>query len=288
MTVLDVEELKKLLKNRIIIFTGILVVAATYVYSQNNRIEAEHINIKTDKLPKELEGLKIAHVSDVHIPRKGPGIKNLLKILNKENPDIIVLTGDILDRSGDLDNPYFSELCKGLADITDTYAVTGNHEVRKNSAGKWAEALDRYNVKVVENRIEIYRKGNSMVAVMGLKDNCGYSPEYFENIETVKDTPKILLAHRPELFDTYYSDSHDIKPDLVFSGHAHGGQFRIPFINKGIAAPNQGFFPEYTSGLYTSDNGVQMIVSRGLGNSIIPVRINNRPHLPIIYLRGAL
>lgn len=97
--------------------------------------------------------------------------------------------------------------------------------------------------------------------------------------------PKILLAHRPEGFSTYSSDSFSIKPDLVFSGHAHGGQFRIPISNKGIVAPNQGFFPKYTSGLYASNNGVQMIVSRGLGNSIIPIRINNRPHLPIIELK---
>jgi predicted MPP superfamily phosphohydrolase len=72
---------------------------------------------------------------------------------------------------------------------------------------------------------------------------------------------------------------------LVFSGHAHGGQFRIPFLKKGIIAPNQGLFPKYTSGLYSSNNGIQVMVSRGLGNSIIPIRINNRPHLPIIRLK---
>lgn len=95
----------------------------------------------------------------------------------------------------------------------------------------------------------------------------------------------ILLAHRPELFVSYSSTINSINPNIVFSGHAHGGQFRIPILNKGVIAPNQGLFPKYTSGVYTNNN-VKMIVSRGLGNSIIPIRINNRPHLPIIELLG--
>ena len=88
----------------------------------------------------------------------------------------------------------------------------------------------------------------------------------------------MLLSHRPELFDTYVSSG----VDLVLSGHAHGGQFR--FLQKGFVAPNQGLLPEYTSGLYTL-NGTQMIVSRGLGNSIIPMRVNNRPEVITVTLR---
>ncbi|SHH87064.1 hypothetical protein [Clostridium grantii] len=93
--------------------------------------------------------------------------------------------------------------------------------------------------------------------------------------------PVILLAHRPELFESYSSSDNSISPTIVFSGHAHGGQFRIPFMSKGIIAPNQGLFPEYTSGLYKLNN-TNMIVSRGLGNSIIHVRTNNSTDLPII------
>ncbi len=282
---MDVEDLKIPWNSKSIVLISIAAIIAIYVFLQNNRIEVQHLDVEINHLPEGLEGLKIAHLSDVHIPKNASSIEKLVNILRKEDPDIIVLTGDILDGSASIDNPDFNELCKSLAGITDTYAVTGNHEARKNSTGEWAEALDKNSVKVVENKIEIYRKGNSKLAIMGLKDNCGYSYQYFDNIETVKAIPRILLAHRPELFHTYCSGSNKIRPDLVFSGHVHGGQFRIPFLNKGVLSPNPGFFPEYTSGLYASGNGVQMIVSRGLGNSIIPVRINNRPHLPIIHLK---
>ena len=88
----------------------------------------------------------------------------------------------------------------------------------------------------------------------------------------------ILLSHRPELFDLYC----EAGTDLVLSGHAHGGQVRIPFVG-GLVAPNQGLFPEYTEGLYEKD-GIKMIVSRGLGNSIIPLRVNDPPELVLITL----
>lgn len=88
-----------------------------------------------------------------------------------------------------------------------------------------------------------------------------------------EDTYTILLSHRPELFDTYAAS----QVDLVFSGHAHGGQIRLPLIGA-VFAPNQGFFPKYNAGIYRKDR-TQMIVSRGLGNSIFPIRLNNRPEL---------
>lgn len=138
---------------------------------------------------------------------------------------------------------------------------------------------------VVENSIEIYEKEGSVIAVMGLKDGYSYTQEHFDDLEMARGILRILLAHRPELFFSYHSDTNEIKPDLVLCGHAHGGQFRIPFVDRGLVAPNQGLFPRYTSGLYASGNGVRMVVSRGLGNSIIPVRLNNRPHLPVINLQ---
>jgi predicted MPP superfamily phosphohydrolase len=91
----------------------------------------------------------------------------------------------------------------------------------------------------------------------------------------------ILLSHRPELFDTYAN--HDL--DLILSGHAHGGQFRIPFIG-GVVAPNQGFFPKFDAGIYT-DGDTNMLVSRGVGNSIFPFRVNNRPEIILIELKSS-
>lgn len=98
------------------------------------------------------------------------------------------------------------------------------------------------------------------------------------NSMNVTDSYCVLLSHRPEAFESYATQ--DI--DLVLSGHAHGGQFRLPFIG-GIVAPNQGFFPKYDSGMF-SNNNTTMIVSRGLGNSIISIRFNNRPELVMVEL----
>ncbi|MGI6703518.1 MAG: metallophosphoesterase [Clostridia bacterium] len=267
------------------ILTGLLLAVIAYIYLQNNWIQVEHVDIVMDNMPRELKGLRIAHVSDVHIPGNSPGIERILNILHREQPDIIALTGDILDRNGRLDNPDFIRFCKGMVGIAPTYAVTGNHEAPKNRQGEWEKVLRSCGVIPVEGSIEIFKKGSSRLAVMGLKDGASFSCKRFDNIEEAKGMPAILLAHRPDLFYSYCSDLNETRPDLVLSGHAHGGQFRIPFIDRGLVAPNQGFFPEYTSGLYVSDNGVRMVVSRGLGNSMFPVRLNNRTHLPVIHLQ---
>lgn len=190
------------------------------------------------------------------------------------------MTGDIIDQSADLKTCGLDKLCKGLSEITKTYAVTGNHELWNKNVDEWTNTLTENDIKVIDNKIEMYTKNNKSIAIVGLMDGNEYKPV------NINDIPMILLAHRPELFvSSYSSDLNIINPNIVFSGHAHGGQFRIPIIDKGVIAPNQGLFPKYTSGLYTNNN-VKMIVSRGLGNSIIPIRINNRPHLPIIELVG--
>lgn len=261
----------------IIFFTLVMIV---YCFAENNWIEVEHIKINISNLPKELNGLKIAHISDVHLSKEGTNIDNIVSSVKHEKPDIIVMTGDIIDKSADLKTCGLDKLCKGLSEITKTYAVTGNHELWNNNVDKWTSILTENNVKVIDNKVETYTKNNKSIAIVGLSDGNEYKQV------DINDIPIILLAHRPELFvSSYSSDLNSIKPNIVFCGHAHGGQFRIPIINKGVIAPNQGLFPKYTSGLYTNNN-VNMLVSRGLGNSIIPVRINDRPHLPIIELVG--
>lgn len=255
-----------------------------YCFVQNNWIEVENIKIEVTNLPKELKGLKIAHVSDVHLPKNASNIDGIVNKVKHQSPDIIVLTGDVIDESANITKCGLSELCKGLSEITQVYAVTGNHEFWHGDVEEWTRILTENNIKVIDNKIEIYTKNNKSIAIIGLQDGVEYNPENYKNIDKIKNMPMILLAHRPELFvSSYSSNVKRVKPNIIFAGHAHGGQFRIPIINKGVVAPNQGFFPEYTSGVYIN-NDITLVVSRGLGNSIIPIRINNRPHLPIIEL----
>ena len=145
-------------------------------------------------------------------------------------------------------------------------------------------------VNILENSYSSISKENSKINIIGINDPSfdalqlyGYTDQQIiskdlEKLTNNSDEYTILLSHRPELFDTYCS--YNI--NLVFAGHAHGGQIRLPFIG-GVIAPNQGFFPQYTSGLYQKGN-TNMIVSRGLGNSAFPFRINNRPEIVVVKL----
>ena len=149
--------------------------------------------------------------------------------------------------------------------------------------------LAEAGVIVLENqKVEITRDGEA-ITLMGIDDPSfqesylfgdaeGVTKQAIESLQRESDGYTILLSHRPELFDLYV----DTEMDLVFSGHAHGGQFRLPFIG-GLVAPNQGFFPKYDAGLFSEEN-TTMIVSRGVGNSIVPLRFNNRPEIIVVML----
>ena len=111
-------------------------------------------------------------------------------------------------------------------------------------------------------------------------DQAEQKEETADNEDSEKKEFTVVLAHEPQYLARYASSG----VDLVLSGHAHGGQFRLPFVG-GIVAPDQGFFPEYTAGEYYMD-GTEMIVSRGLGNSVIPVRLFNYPEIVCVELVG--
>ena len=149
--------------------------------------------------------------------------------------------------------------------------------------------LAKAGVIVLEDqKVQIKRDGES-IYILGI-DDPSFREDYLfgdaasvtssalSELQNESDGYTILLAHRPELFETYV----DAGVDLVFSGHAHGGQFRLPFIG-GLVAPNQGFFPKYDAGLF-SKGSTTMIVSRGVGNSVIPIRFNNRPEIILVTL----
>ena len=255
-----------------------------YFYFEDTCIDVESFEISISTLPDEFIGLKIALISDVHLPTSTSFINSLLDEVKKQNPDLIFLTGDVVDRRADLNTCGLAYFCQQLSKISPVYAVSGNNDRGTRKLELWTSILSENNVIVLDNTATTYTIGNSSIAILGLADNFNYSSSFYNSIENIESIPKLLLSHRPEKFANYFYSVNSIKPDLVFSGHAHGGQFRIPFINQGIYAPGQGLFPKYTSGLYTTSDNKTMIVSRGLCNSSFPIRINNRVHLPIITL----
>ena len=256
----------------------------------NTALELNTYTISSDRLPGAFDGYRIAHVSDLHNAEMGKNNEKLLTMLRDADPDMIAITGDLVD-SRNTDIEVALQFVREAVKIAPCYYVTGNHEARISEYDELKEAMEAAGVTVLnDDQTEISLTGE-FIKLIGVNDPSYQTDYLFGDAKTVMNTKlkelhteqdrfTILLSHRPELFDTYAD--HGI--DLVLSGHAHGGQFRLPFVG-GLVAPNQGFFPEYDAGIYTEGN-TNMLVSRGIGNSILPFRINNRPEVILIELQA--
>ena len=280
-------------KRRIIVLVvvaAILLALIIWTAWGNTALELNTYTISSERLPEAFDGYRIAHVSDLHNTEMGDDNEMLLDMLRKAEPDMIAITGDIID-SRNTNVEIALEFTKAAMEIAPCYYVTGNHEARVSEYDELKEGLIEQGVVVLDDeRIEIELSGET-IALLGVNDPSFETDYLFGDSETVmknrlqeisdaENKFTILLSHRPELFEIYA----DNNVDLVLSGHAHGGQFRLPFVG-GLVAPNQGLFPKYDAGLYTEEN-TNMIVSRGIGNSILPFRFNNRPEVILIELEA--
>lgn len=264
-----------------------IVVIAAYIYVQNEWIEVKMYKIKIPKLPTLFEGFKIVQVSDTQFPHNASNVMGLLALIKKQNPDLIVVTGDMIDRRGrDLEKDGTVAFCHELVKICDVYAITGNHEYTSPLYEEWKTLITKCGIRLLLNEYTILERDNDRIALLGLDIDVPYHEDQFQSdLYEIRGIPRILLSHKPNLNKSFESDKNAIRPHLVLSGHAHGGQFRIPFW-RGLYSPDQGVLPKYTNGLYALENNVTMLVSRGLGNSSFPFRLNNRPHMPVIILKS--
>ena len=274
----------------LVVAAAVFVALVIWIAWGNTALELNTYTISSSKLPQSFDGYRIAHVSDLHNTEMGKDNEKLLAMLRDADPDMIAITGDLID-SRDTDIEIALQFVREAVKIAPCYYVTGNHEARVNEYGELKAGMEAAGVTVLEDaRAEISLEDET-ITLIGVNDPSYQTDYLFGDSETVMNTKleelhtehngfTILLSHRPELFDTYVDQ--DI--DLVLSGHAHGGQFRLPFAG-GLVAPNQGLFPEYDAGIYTEGN-TNMLVSRGIGNSIFPFRINNRPEVILIELQA--
>ena len=265
---------------------AVLSVAGWIVWG-NTALELNTYTVLAEDLPEVFDGYRIAHISDLHNTQIGDNNEKLLETIRKAEPDIIAITGDLIDfRNTNIEIAlHFAEEAMKIAPC---YYVTGNHEARIPEYDDLKSGLTGLGIVVLEDeRLEIQRLGEK-IAVIGVNDPSFETNYLFGDAAaalrlklqecTDEDTYTVLLSHRPELLETYAQCG----VDLVLSGHAHGGQVRIPFVG-GLVAPNQGLFPKYDAGMFIKEN-TTMIVSRGIGNSIIPIRVNNRPEVILIEL----
>jgi predicted MPP superfamily phosphohydrolase len=272
----------------IVIILALLALVVGWMVWGNLTIGTTHYEIAFENLPSSFEGYKIAQISDLHNAKFGENNARIIEILHEEKPDMIAITGDLID-SNRTDIDIAVQFMQQAVQIAPCYYVTGNHEAW---IGEDYQQLEKkmidVGVRILHDEVmPIYKDGES-IQLIGLDD-----PDFADRDAVVQDSMldsklknlklqdgfKLLLSHRPETFHSYVSTN----VDLVLSGHAHGGQFRMPFIG-GIVAPNQGLFPEYDAGVF-GERGTTMVVSRGIGNSIIPVRLNNRPEIVIVKLQ---
>ena len=262
----------------------VVIVFLGYNIIQNQRFEVNEITIKCETLPEDFQGYKIVQVSDLHNTEFGEKNSALLSAIKEQSPDIIVVTGDIVD-SRRTNVQIARDFVNNATQIAPVHYVTGNHEARVDMEDEIDFIELNENVFVLHNQSVLLKKGESVIQLIGVDDpayravtdDTKYMNEQLENYSD-NEYFKILLSHRPELFEIYVQNNMNV----VFSGHAHGGQVRLPFVG-GLIAPHQGLFPEYDSGIYSLNN-TNMVVSRGVGDSILPLRINNPPEIIIVTL----
>ncbi len=274
--------------------TLILVALALVIWIvwDNTRIVVTEYEVESTRLPEAFSGYRIAHVTDLHNDEFGKDNEKLLALIKSTKPDMIVITGDLLDsRRTDVEKAL--NFAQQAAKIAPCYYVPGNHESREGKTyDQLEQAMIEAGVFVLRNDKMSIEKDGSTITVAGIDD-----PRFALNTDRqakmkdvigkalsglMKDVPEeqftLLLSHRPELFQLYC----EYPLDLVLTGHVHGGQVRIPGVG-GVIGPGQGLLPDYDAGLY-SDGKVTMVLSRGLGQSIIPFRVNNPPELVVVNL----
>lgn len=259
---------------------GVSAAAAGVLLWGNTAITTTEIPVYHRALPRPFDGFRIAHITDFHNTFFGKDHRRLLKAIRAAKPHIIAITGDMIDARR-TDIPCALSLAAEAVTIAPCYYVMGNHEARIPDYPELEAGLRKLGVQVLRSEsVQLAHEGEYLT-IIGM-DDPAVSDSFGEDLLRMQKAARgftLLLSHRPERFDTYCAAG----VHLALCGHAHGGQVRIPLIG-GVIAPHQGFFPNYDSGVYTKGD-TRMILSRGLGNSLCPLRVNNRPELIVAELR---
>lgn len=271
------------IKKKYKLIAALLILLVLVLSAFDVRLKIVRYKIESDKIDSPV---RIALVTDLHSCKYGENQKTLIDAVNKENPDIILLGGDIFDDIiPDTNTKIF---LKAVAPKYPCYYVTGNHEYWSRKSDEMISWLKRNNISVLDGESVDVEIGNQKISLSGINDPdkerfTGKSGDFYSELDKIqreKDDNlfRVLLAHRPSYIESYLK--YDF--DLVLCGHAHGGQWRLPPFLNGVYAPDEGWLPNYAGGKYDFPNG-QMIVSRGLARESTRVpRIFNRPELVVV------
>ena len=273
-----------------IIFFIVLFIAvflSWFIYYQDNHLVVSEYSYINSDIPIEFNGYKIMQLSDLHDKEFGENQEKLISHIENINPDAIFLTGDFVTKKS---IRHSKELVESLSGKYKMFFAPGNHEAGCKTYEELKQIFLDNNVHVLENEISSITADTATINVVGLKDPAFYKQSDAANVETINEVlkeltkdlegPTLLLSHMPEHIDTY--SKYNI--NLVFSGHAHGGQFILPVVGS-IYAPDQGLFPTLTQGQHEKD-GTTMIISRGLGNLAPVPRLFNYPEIVVVTLHN--
>jgi predicted MPP superfamily phosphohydrolase len=260
----------------------LIVLTAIMLYDSNTRIATEEYDFHYKNLPAAFDGFRIVQLSDIHAAEYGDGNEKLIGAVKDAKPDIIVITGDMIDSDDQLG--MIKPLVSALTDISPVYYVTGNHEWDSGGLNELFTALDELQVTVLRNDYVRLEMGNASIVLAGAEDPNGPADmmtpeELVTDIRAAEgDRLIVMLNHRNDRLDLYSS----LNVELVLCGHAHGGIIRLPFTD-GLIGPRREWLPKFTDGVYTKGD-TSMLVSRGIGNHTGYPRFMNNPHIPVAVL----
>ncbi|MCD7948602.1 MAG: metallophosphoesterase [Oscillospiraceae bacterium] len=266
---------KRKRKLRVILPAILACVVGFALMGMDNRLMESTVEVQSDKI---VSPVRVALLTDLHGCIYGEGQETLLAVLAEGKPDLILLAGDMVDDEMSWDGSW--QLFAGIADAYDCYYVTGNHEFWSGEAEEIKDTIRAYGVTVLEGDSVTVTVNGTALNLCGVDDPDVDESAFEGQLADASAAAQpglytILLAHRPERLEQYAA----YPVDLVVSGHAHGGQWAIPYLLDGLYAPNQGLFPKYTGGLY-QEGETQMVLSRGLAreSTMVP-RIYNPPEV---------
>jgi hypothetical protein len=286
-----------------VLIAALMLWVPAELYLSNNVLKTEEVTVHSARLPASFDGFRILHLSDLHEKTFGTGNQELIRKAEEAVPDIIAITGDMLDTEGGL--AYAQQLLPKLTAIAPVYYVTGNHEWAAD--GKTAHLGSGRLISRLEQAVT--DSGAVWLDSTYIELGCCQFPRLNCKLLSVSHQPIILAGlcdplnraapdirtlrqmvadrHGGEHFSVLLSHRHDLDYtgsgfDVVLAGHAHGGVVRIPFTD-GLIGPAREWFPKDTSGVL-SRGGTQTAVSRGLGDTYAP-RFLNRPHMPVVVLK---
>lgn len=271
----------------IIIVMAVIIAIGVFLYLQNNIIDITKYNLKYDKAE---EPIRIVQLSDLH----SKPFKKVLKKIDEIKPDIICITGDYIN-DREKNKKKMLKYAKALVARAKVYYITGNHERRLENFDELMDGLSKVGFIVLLNRVSIYNDKGFEIDFLGLDENQANFDDYkarkkgtfeykdmspyFKQLDELGGY-KIVLSHYPENFEGVKEMNYSQYDfDLQLSGHAHGGQFCLPFIGP-VYSPGQGLKPKYAKGSF--GNRPKLIVSRGLGNAEFPFRLFNHPEINVI------